>query len=1500
MASSAEKYNIDLKLFNIDLYYEDNYIKADLIYPSNYATVNFYHTQVGTTYSIGNEYKTFERLIGIKETLTSELNYNYSENFKDNIVFTDIDEFGIKITINSMVYQEEVAYVYNGINIDMDRTIDRTLRNWLTRSYLDLAKLGIDVELRYTGSYASLFYNSILIQTKYPNVPIIVNNIEVGSTANYYIEHSTVLFNELGYYLNLNINGDDYGVQTITTLSPTYSIADIPATLESWVSLHSGNLLLYGILVESVNNLLKFDVKTTSNALRYTITNGKSSIPGLGDYRITKKLKGNEGVLIASNEVILGASSSSSFEEVGFATGMVFSINNTYYPFVNQEFNIQYLDPKVLNLSYQGPFWDVNRNICNVSPFVTIAFNLGFGQTACAGIGLTGSKSGQFDIQQFSTDQFNIKFNPNTYTLDGYDVGPNMIDIKYIQLSNSIFTLGDNLDVIDSYFGNYITTINLLGNTQSIKMEFNPINNYIYCLSNTKLYVIDPLINSLLSVISLNYDAFDLSINNVNGDIYISYATASVLSIYNYNNTPYADLTGYVFGKMVFNDYESDIYITTDSTSVLRIDGSNRTIQETYTVPGLIPSIFYEPVNENIYVYATSSLWIIGTTSSQTSLSTNSTEFTDIILNNLTGELNISDSSSNFTKLNLDGTIVSQSNPANYGYLALSPYDGGVYLSSLSSNTILVLDGINGNVLFADQTGAGTTKLVYNPDRKSMWLLQPSVNRVAEVSVQLNNSIEVIEVESTSVGENKYGTLHPDYIPRPDMWLKTRDYYRRPRENFNGDVPVKYYWKWFSDNAPQFFLYDFYGEQLKKVTGSYSYTGVSPLNPVILSRNPNRDIDRVSLPEYQQTIFEEIEYTLSYVDDEDIISSDVEPLQLFIGFKSEEEGALRSILQLYKKEEVPFMGTYSISSNETNYITFNTLDIDGPDKRGEIKLNQDSDDVFTDRGLKVGHHIILYIKDITNKTNQYISDNNGSIFIIREIYTKSIILDFVNLESDILETESTIIENYPLTGVSTYLNFSIKVADKEIGRFFTYGQTESEDIRFKIELGNVGKLISPDDIFIFKKYDILEGGIDWSFLNKKRKEMLMMKHLIYPYIGSYKSIINAINFFGYNDLQLNEYYKDVNINSVNFSKLFKVEIPDIFDNTVEGWTENDFIKHTFPNDNYEETNLLNLTYFITDKDGNNVSNYTLDEVVIKLQGLKYWLKRNIIPLTHKILDITGVVYLNSGTQIVHKLHDVRIVKISENMTPVTFKLNEVYLLPINSGSSVYNCVLDFYSIIPGIGTEKDNAPLPYNGVSLFPPDYFNVKIRTYKTYKEWSAFDKTYSIGDKVSYYGKLYESIVDNNKTNNPRTYELTAKWISEQYYELTSIVEYENIFYTCMYATASSITPLVATYSYVNQNNEIIVDKVWSDKITYWTEINFEPVQTISEFRNGENLLPFNFTVDSNLDPFIVIDVTSDNGYGSIYRDSKNYEIRGLRDITEAQSSRESVGPFQPIIFI
>ena len=451
----------------------------------------------------------------------------------------------------------------------------------------------------------------------------------------------------------------------------------------------------------------------------------------------------------------------------------------------------------------------------------------------------------------------------------------------------------------------------------------------------------------------------------------------------------------------------------------------------------------------------------------------------------------------------------------------------------------------------------------------------------------------------------------------------------------------------------------------------------------------------------------------------------------------------------------------------------------------------------------------------------------------------------------------------------TYLKLTIEVIDKEIGRFGVHGQSEDEDERFKIELGNVGKLVNPDEVFIFKEYDILEGGIDWKILNRKRKEMLMMKHLIYPYVGSYKSIINAINYFGYNDLQLNEYYRNVNTTSLNFLKLFKVEIPDIFDNTVEGWEESDFIKNTYPNENFEDTKLFNLTYFITDKEGNNILEYDLDEIIIKLQGLKYWLKRNVIPLTHKILDITGTAWTKRTDSILHKVHDIQIFNIRENMTPISFNMNEAYLLPVNSGSSVYNCVFDFYSIIPELGHKDyyNDNPLPYNGIELVSPDCYDIKVRTYAIYREWEPF-RNYSAGDKVSYYEKTYESVINNNKVNNPRKYENSITWSANVDYNVGTIVEYERDYYTF---EGIGGTP---------SSSPNLEPENWA-YITDWREIDLEPVQTINEFRKGDNLLPFNFTLDSNVDPYIVAEVTSDNGYGEIYRDRKNYNLRGVKDL-------------------
>jgi hypothetical protein len=780
-----------------------------------------------------------------------------------------------------------------------------------------------------------------------------------------------------------------------------------------------------------------------------------------------------------------------------------------------------------------------------------------------------------------------------------------------------------------------------------------------------------------------------------------------------------------------------------------------------------------------------------------------------------------------------------------------------------------------------------------------MWTIQPSTNSILELEVTLN-SVITPEVISNQISENNlYGTLDPNYVPHPDLWLKTKEYLRKPRENFKNDVPVTYYYRWYSDVSPEFFMYDFSGTQLP-TTGSYSYTGPKPLPTIVLNSKPNKDLTKLSAPEYQQTIFDTVSNVLSYIDDDTDISTAPEPLELFIGFKSDEEGAIRSILQLYKKEDI-FL-TFNSTSTNNSQISFETIDPYGPDKRGIIQLSAFSPYEFTSNGLKEGQIIAIYIKDITNKKKQYISDNNGTLVKIRNIFYKTIIVDFISTD-DYLFQESTVISDYPATGNTTYCKVDIKVVDREIGRFVTYGQTEIEDIRFKTELGNIGKLVAPNEVFIFKDYDILEGGIDWTYLNKKRKEMLMMKHLIYPYIGAYKSIINAINFFGYNDLQLNEYYRNINPQSEKFLKLFKMEIPDIFDNTVEGWTESEFVKNNFPNNDYEDTNMFNLTYNITDKDGNIIINYSIDEIIIKLQGLKYWLKRNIIPLTHKILDITGKAYFNDQTQIQHTSYDIQIFNIRQNMTPISFKLNEAYLMPINSGSTVYNCVVDFYTILDKIGADKNPTgltppPKPFNGVSLELPDYLDITVRTYKTYKEWYPFT-TYNKGDKISYYGKIYESQIDSNKIHNPRKYENIKPWVFGASYSVTSTVEYNrDVFVYSGLGSTFSVAPITDTQNWL--------------KITEWKEINYEPVQTIKEFRQVPRpviqsttsmlpppnpILPFNFTIDSNIDPFIVIEVTTDNGYGLIYRDKKNYEIRGLKDLREPVSYIDLIGPFQPI---
>ena len=2181
LGSSVERYREDIRFFNVDYYYENKRLYLDLLYPSNYVEAKIYIGLNGANFEdktiVSNIY---EQNVEIEEVLKPEINENICDNFSYNVVFTDIDEFGIRLTINGQIYYQEVEFVYDSLDVNLERTVDKTLRNWMTSWYLQLAMTGIIPKLKFAGKDYSYYLNTIQLTTEYPNIPLIFN-VEVGTTANFYLQRSQIIFNNIGSNFVVTVNGRDYSQRATVNSDGTVNFA---VSLENWAENYGPILEGYGIYATALLSMLAFDVKEQDTRFELSVNSGASVLPGNDSYIINDLFGGNFGALLTSNEIVM-RSPTYSFEDQPFATGQLISINNSKRPWNNQEYNIEYLGPSDIVLSYQGPFWGTTDPLCNISPFITIALSNGFGATGCTLAPPLPSNSGEYNNFHYS-DSFSIKFGAT----NSYQVNKNFpindeakfVDLIYLSLVNKIYVFGERLTVINSISGKVETEIRLPNFTTGISLTFNPYNNYLYCLCVDKIYLVDPLFPKLDYTIDLVAGARKLVVNIDNGDVYVSYGI-NKFDIWYYNNYTSTPSKSYPttpttkrFYNFVYNISEKDMYVASDD-ELLRIDGASRTLQASISVPGLKQDLFYEPIKSSIYLFdsttilnlnggevsnlnvtnirispwlnsvsgitaslkdvsfgqtssgyavgdkgvilktlsggqnwftqssgttqnlksvhsttystawavgenntvlktvdggttwdsvggpnyvpgailngvsvintnlvvivgddkrisiwngvgyqstlyseklknvwsnsqgtvmytvgenglvvkgnvltstyntqtiksslysskykvsttddikmvggengsllvsvdgtnwstkypgvtsssinsiqfvdntntgwlvgsggliskstnngldwtkqnstttydlnglsfyntnfglavgnfgtilytengstwvshtnlsgvnwttnqlngvyvfdeklrfvvgnsgtilgtdeskfrrvrvvttsgvfasasygqsftniaqssSTSNVWgggsgtifnltvntnntvtinsyvdrgknfvsgdkitltgfnpsstndyitlnvsstitefypvtsgttqnlndihfhsnygyIVGdggvilksinsgttwtsiaspttsklftvyfvtvslgwiggaggkiwkttdygnswtlqtiastgditsisfkdanngvccdsrgkffTTSNGgttwtsveynykdvhfindntgwvvgnngimlkttdggtkwnyiytgTTASLNSVDFPDsdtgyivgdgntirktisgginnswisqnkgydnlnsvymldsnngfivggngiiykseldppltrnLLFNNLKNEMVLS-TPDGITVFDLEGNEIDFGITPEYGPMVLNQYDGDIYLASQNTQTLFVIDTKNWIFKHSEYFSEGRLKeVIYNPDRQSVFAIIPNdiieSQSLVEVSVTLATDIQTEDIDYIEVGDNNYGTLDPNYVKHPDLWFKTREYIRRPRENYNDEPFADLIVKWEDDQISDIFLYDFSGDQLS--TGDpLSYIGERPLPLVTLNKNPNTKEDRVALSEFQQTIFDEITFTLDHVDSETDFITKPTPIEIFMGMNSQDEGVISKKLQIYKREEISFIVYANSTNNDIIAFSVDVDDIEGLygmivfDLNSLTNFRQDSSGVS--RGLKPGQLLKVTITDDSNEKNKYISRNSGITVRISKVFTKYLVVNFLDR---IFSNEFSQIDNYPSTGKTTYLTVKFDVIDKLVATFNITSQTEIEDIRYKIELSNTGHLIDPLDTFIFKTYDINEQGVDWTFLNRKRKEMLLVRDQIFPYVGSYKAIINAINFFGYNDLELYEYYRNININSKDFYKLFKVEIPDIFDNSVPGWKENDFIKHTLPNPNFEETNLFNLTYKITDKEGTNVLLYSLAEVIMKLQGLKIWLEKKVIPITHRILDITGRADFVGVDTIQHKSYDTKILNMRQSFTPVDFNLDEAYLMPINSGSTVYTCQVNFFM-----------GPVPTYSMA---PDYFTVRVRTYKTYKEWDPFF-TYQMGDKVTYYGTLYESVISNNRLKNPRKYLGVSTWASNVDYQLGQYAEYRREIYQYIGTQSSFIIfgSASTTNPYVDiQNRQSFSSWFY---MTEWKVMDLSPVQSLLEYRNVATfsldngaLLPgqtpppikaghsFNFTIDSNIDPFIVIEVTSDNGYGQNYTTKKNYEIRGLNDLSSSKTQGDPIGPFNPII--
>jgi hypothetical protein len=191
------------------------------------------------------------------------------------------------------------------------------------------------------------------------------------------------------------------------------------------------------------------------------------------------------------------------------------------------------------------------------------------------------------------------------------------------------------------------------------------------------------------------------------------------------------------------------------------------------------------------------------------------------------------------------------------------------------------------------------------------------------------------------------------------------------------------------------------------------------------------------------------------------------------------------------------------------------------------------------------------------------------------------------------------------------------------------GETVAEDERLGKLLENFGNEISLDEELILRDSDVYEDLPDYILLNEKRKEMLLEGNNIWPYVGSYRGLVNIVNWFGYYDVRIKEYWLNVNQEDEYFGKYRQMQIP--FQLKDKG-KDSEAIQ-LLPSKHYKKTNLFGLFYDLV-KDGGTFDvsgvpdtvdafEYTNEEILIKLFALKQYLKEKFLPLNTKIVDITG-------------------------------------------------------------------------------------------------------------------------------------------------------------------------------------------------------------------------------------------------------------------------------------
>ena len=83
-----------------------------------------------------------------------------------------------------------------------------------------------------------------------------------------------------------------------------------------------------------------------------------------------------------------------------------------------------------------------------------------------------------------------------------------------------------------------------------------------------------------------------------------------------------------------------------------------------------------------------------------------------------------------------------------------------------------------------------------------------------------------------------------------------------------------------------------------------------------------------------------------------------------------------------------------------------------------------------------------------------------------------------------------------------------------------------EDERYRALFTNFGIPHPEEYMNVFADTDLNEALVDKIAMNKNSKRMFLSYNEIFPYVGTYKALVNAVNVLGYTDVFFKEWYKE--------------------------------------------------------------------------------------------------------------------------------------------------------------------------------------------------------------------------------------------------------------------------------------------------------------------------------------------------------------------------------------